>query len=72
VSLRLAMAWPALDDRSVRAWAEAAGVTELQARQFGPALRRNGLCRNDGTTAPLAIKFVAAKMASAMKARRPT
>lgn len=67
---RMAAAWPFLgEDRSLAAWAAAAGVPGAAAQRFGPALRTAKICRDDGTTEELALQYIAAQTTKGMAVR---
>ena len=64
-AMKLAVVWPYLGDGdrdSDRAWADLAGVSRLAAEKVIPGLRASGICRRDGTTDDLALKFIASRM----------
>lgn len=69
---KLAAAWPLLGagDRSVEAWAVMANVPEYFARSWSTPLRTSGICRDDGTTHPDALRVIAAIQATRFKIGR--
>lgn len=61
VAQKLAAAWPRLkpSERSdIAKWAAVAAVEAFRAKTIAPALRRCGICRDDGTTSPLALQYL--------------
>lgn len=66
--MKLAVAWPRLETKqrsNYEKWAEKAGLDTWQAKKFGVPLRENGICRDDGTTHPVALSYIARTMLGA-------
>lgn len=70
---KLAVAWRLLGtDRTDLAWGAVAGVSPLVAARHRQSLTRSGICREDGTTDDLALRYVAQLAGKAAGApRRP-
>lgn len=70
---KLAVAWRLLgEDRTDIAWATLAGVSPVSAARHRHALTGSGICREDGTTDDLALRYVAQIAGKAAGAsRRP-
>jgi hypothetical protein len=69
---RLAVAWPVCKGDEDQ-WFDAAGFTPKQraeALRIGRALRLNGICRDGGTTDPLAIEYIQAVIVKPLNAAR--
>lgn len=69
---KLAVAWQLLhDDRTDEAWMRLAGVTHLEFARTARSLRASNICRDDGSTDEIAIKYIAGiAVAEARKANR--
>lgn len=66
---RLAVAWPTCGGDE-DTWFEAAGIGAVQladAHRLARALRINGICRDDGVTDSLALRYVAALVAEPLR-----
>lgn len=63
-AMKLAVAWQYLDQkrRTEEEWGAVAGVEARQVKRVGDPLRRCGICRDDGTTHPLALQYIARMM----------
>lgn len=60
---RMAVAWRFLEKQergNVDAWSNAAGVPVTLGRSIATALRRSGICRDDGEVENLALQYIAA------------
>jgi hypothetical protein len=59
----LAAAWPHLKKpRTEERWQRLAGVDEYEAESLCLILRESEICKEDGTTDPLALAFIASRM----------
>lgn len=66
---RLAVVWGHVDHKNITAqeerdiqWGKLAGVSHADVRRFGPGLITTAICRSDGTTEELALKFIRSKV----------